>query len=396
MLSFAPLRPAILLAAIFIALAAGSIPEVTLVLSFCTSSFEGKGAVVTVRPDSTFKIISTFALPKDIGDDCPSVVNDDVVSFVDQSFAYLDFSTQWGIVLKVDLQSGSLVSIVKPKSSTIFDGFVAFDSFSPSALSGLAGHVEPSGHYCENGCFSFGRMNLSSGVYSLASDIPYKAVMTGSHLVDSHLGLFFTQASYPLTPDAFCGSDAAQLCFLTIDASSGELLNASGPTAWVAYAYMPLIGDPGRALVWAHLCFSAAAAGAAASLLSGARGHAAPPATAPDCEFAFIHVDIATSSIAANISRIPSSVVVHTTPEKSRFSSDGVHLAQASGSAYTGAIQLLVFDVASGNAVVNTDVPGLKQALGVAAEAPFISVRFVAVVGLSTHHAAQVWAVSTA
>jgi hypothetical protein len=40
-------------------------------------------------------------------------------------------------------------------------------------------------------------------------------------------------------------------------------------------------------------------------------------------------------------------------------------------------MQLLVFDVASGQAVVNSNIPGLKEALGVAAESPFISVSRV-------------------
>ena len=352
-----------------------AVPDVTLVLSFCTSVFDGKGAVVTVHPDATFKIITTFAWPKDVGNDCPSVVNDDVVSFIDKSFAYLDFSTQWGMVLKVDLHNGSIVSSIKPKSSTIFDGFVEFDAFSSSALTGLAGHVEPTGHYCDNGCFSLGHMGLSNGEYTLAADIPYKAIMTGAHLVDYQRGMFFTQASYPLTPQAFCSSDATQLCFLTIDGSSGDVLNVTGPNAWVAYAYMPLPSDQSRALVWAHDCVNADAAAAAASLrLLGSPRQQALHRSAPDCNYAFIHVDIASSSIVANISRVPSSVIVHTTPETSIFTSDGLHLAQASGNAYTGDTQLLVFDVASGQAVVNSNLPGLKEALGVAKDSPFISV----------------------
>ena len=98
-----------------------AVPDVTLVLSFCTSVFDGKGAVVTVHPDATFKIIATFAWPKDVGNDCPSVVNDDVVSFIDKSFAYLDFSTQWGMVLKVVLHNGSIVSSIKPSWRWIRD-----------------------------------------------------------------------------------------------------------------------------------------------------------------------------------------------------------------------------------------------------------------------------------
>ncbi len=346
-------------------------PGVTLVLSFCTSVFDGKGAVVTVQPDSTFKVIATFAWPAAVGNDCPSVVNDDVVSFIDESFAYLDFSSQWGLVLKVDLRSGSIVSAVKPKSSTIFDGFVEFDSFSPAVLTGLAGHVEPKGHYCDDGCFSLGHMDLSTGEYRLAADVPYKAVMTASHLVDLHRGMFFTQASYPLTPEASCASDATQLCFITIDASSGQVLNVTGPNAYVAYAYTPL-PDQATALVWAHDCISTDAAAAAAA---AARSRSAAPRTAPDCNFAFLHVDIASSSIVANISRVPPAVVLHTTPEKSVFTADGAFLAQASGNAYTGALQLLVLDVATGQALVNSAIPGLKQALGVADESPFISVR---------------------
>ena len=90
-----------------------------------------------------------------------------------------------------------------------------------------------------------------------------------------------------------------------------------------------------------------------------------------------IHVDIASSSIVANISRVPPSVVVRTTPQNSIFSSDGLHLAQASGNAYTGVLQVLVFDVATGHAVLDTDVPGLKEVLGVAKDSPFISVSGV-------------------
>lgn len=352
-----------------------AVPDVTLVLSYCTSSFDGKGAVVTVHPDATFNIIATFALPKDVGSDCPSVVNDDVVSFIDNSFAYLDFTSQWGIVLKIDLQNGSIASSIKPKSTTIFDGFQEFDSFSSSSLTGLAGHVEASGHYCDNGCFSLGHMRVSDGEYTMSADIPYKAIMTGAHLADHEGGKFFTQASYPLTPQAFCGPDATQLCFVTIDASSGDVLNVTGPNAWVAYAYMQLPTDPNRALVWAHDCIGAhSAAAAASSLAPGAPRGQAPRLAAADCNYAFIHVDIASSSIVANISRVSPSVVVHTTPENSIFSSDGLHLAQASGSAYTGVLQVLVFDVATGHAVVDTDVPGLKEVLGVAKDSPFISV----------------------
>ena len=362
-------------ALLLLAAFAAAAPDVALVLSFCTSYYDAKGAVVLVQPDATFKVIATFAWPKDVGDDCPSVVNDDVVSFIDKSFAYLDFSTQWGLVLKVDLRSGSIVSTVKPKSTTIFDGFVEFDSFSESALTGLAGHVEPQGHYCDNGCFSLGHMELSTGDYRMAADIPYKSIMTGSQLVDLHRGLFFTQGSYPLTPEASCASDETQLCFITIDGSSGQVLNVTGPNAWVAYAYMLLPADQGRALVWAHDCITADAAAAAASLLaSTARPGSAMPRAAPDCNFAFLHVDIASASIVSNVSRVPKSVVVHTTPEKSIFSPDGAYLVQASGNAYTGVMQLLVFDVASGQAVTNSNIPGLKEALGVAAEAPFISV----------------------
>jgi hypothetical protein len=59
------------------------------------------------------------------------------------------------MVLKVDLQNGSIVSSIKPKSSTILDGFVEFDALSSSALTGLAGarwahwiiHFDPRGEH---------------------------------------------------------------------------------------------------------------------------------------------------------------------------------------------------------------------------------------------------------
>ena len=177
------------------------------------------------------------------------------------------------------------------------------------------------------------------------------------------------------------------------------MLNATGPNAWVAYAYMPLPSDQTRALVWAHDCISADAAAAAAPPRLRSPLPPPPPPAAADCNYAFIHVDIASSSIVANISRIPPSTIVHTTPTTSAFSPDGLHLAQASGSAYTGALQLLLFDVASGRPLLNTDVPGLKQALGVAQDSPFISVSWRDVAAwaaaLRLTVLGQVWAIAT-
>jgi hypothetical protein len=135
---------------------------------------------------------------------------------------------------------------------------------------------------------------------------------------------------------------------------------------------MPLAADPDRALVWAHDCVDAGAAAAASSLLtSGAPLPAALPPSASDCNFAFLQDAVASRSIVANISRIPKDAVVHTTPESSAFSPEGAYLAQVSGNAYTGTLQLLV---ASGQAVVNSNIPGLKEALCVATESPCVSV----------------------
>ena len=58
----------------------------------------------------------------------------------------------------------------------------------------------------------------------------------------------------------------------------------------------------------------------------------------------------------------------------SAFSSDDLLFATGSGNSETGDMQVLVFDTRTGDVKVNTDLPGLKKALGVSEIAPFIDI----------------------
>lgn len=80
------------------------------------------------------------------------------------------------------------------------------------------------------------------------------------------------------------------------------------------------------------------------------------------------------SGAATLIACIPKGVTVDTDPWTGSFSPDGTMYATSSGNSETGVVQLLVFDVQSGKLLLQTSLPGVKQALHVSPDAPFVNV----------------------
>ena len=74
------------------------------------------------------------------------------------------------------------------------------------------------------------------------------------------------------------------------------------------------------------------------------------------------------------IACIPKKVVDDEMPNMAAFSSNDKFFATGSGNSETGDLQLLIFDAQTGEVKVNTDLPGLKKALGVSEIAPFIDI----------------------
>ena len=91
--------------------------------------------------------------------------------------------------------------------------------------------------------------------------------------------------------------------------------------------------------------------------------------------FAKLHLDTAKAEL---IACIPKETVVHFKPDMAAFSHTNARLATASGNAFTGAMQLLVFDAATGKTVLSTDLKGLLLELPVSTDAPFAEVWGIA------------------
>ena len=45
-------------------------------------------------------------------------------------------------------------------------------------------------------------------------------------------GIFYVQASYPLTDAAACSSDETQQCFVGVDMATGDVKSTVGPNAF--------------------------------------------------------------------------------------------------------------------------------------------------------------------
>ena len=68
------------------------------------------------------------------------------------------------------------------------------------------------------------------------------------------------------------------------------------------------------------------------------------------------------------------SITVHQKPEMGAFSNDGKYFALANGDTEGSAFQFLLFDTETGDAVVNSELIGLKKALHVSNEVPLMQV----------------------
>lgn len=93
----------------------------------------------------------------------------------------------------------------------------------------------------------------------------------------------------------------------------------------------------------------------------------------PYNNFAFATIDLK-SGKATLVACVAKDVVIDTDPTVGAFSPDGTLFATGSGNSETGVVQLVVLDPTTGEAVLNSSLPGLKKSLGVSNVAPFINV----------------------
>lgn len=336
---------------------ASAVGPVYLTLTYCTSDFTGKGAVLSVDPSTgKYAVVGhPFTWPQISSDGCPVQYDPNV--FSSSNLSYLVFPDNFGQTIEVNVAAGTLSRAWNPKDPgfDIFDGFTTLAPLPSGALGGLIPYVTQDG-WCSDGCFQWGTLPLPSAgpaIFSGGPAFPYKAVMTNVGYLDPVTNAFFAQASYPLAPSAGCSTDGTQQCLVAINATSGEVLYTKGPLPFTVYAWSPNTLEDGSLVAWVYGFESVC--------------------KDPYDDYAFAKVNLATGA-ASLIACIPKGIVVDTDPWIGAFSADGSVYVTGSGNMETGEVQLLAFDVANGALTLNTSLPGLKLTLGVSADMPFIDI----------------------
>jgi len=334
---------------------------VYLTVAYCPSFFTGGGAVVSVDHQGKYSIVGKWDMPDEILG-CPMNEDSNYHSAVAARTTHLSFGTEWGELWAVDLDGGALERRVKANTTDeyLFYGFTNFATTADGKLHrGLTPHVTEYG-FCSKGCFRYGHQDVETGLFTgFQSDVglPFKAVMSDTKFHHEEAGIYYAQGSYPLRSDARCSDDDTAQCLFAINATSGDLLSSKATKDWVAYKYEDALGgvsEDGTVLAWVFgfqdVCGK--------DLNSYA--------------FARVHLQSASAELISCISKDD---VVHMNPNMGGFTHDNKLFATASGNPYAGSMQLLVFDVQSGKTVLNTDLKGLPEALGVKMdEAPFVDV----------------------
>jgi len=315
-----------------------------LTIAYCPSDFTGAGAIVKVDlVKGGWTIVTKFPWPQAINDGCAGSAMDTPAYAVDKpsSTLFLDFVNDFGVLVTLDLTNGQ-TSAVSP-SNDFFTGYENMALTGPTTLKGLSGTVSEDG-FCENGCFGWSSMDTNSGQQQIMNNVPYKAVMDDTHLFDKSTNKFWFQASYPLTPAAYCNSDQTQLCLISIDGSSGKMLSTVF-TNYTVYKFAGNLDSNGNVLAWLYgfenLCNN------------------------PYDDFLFARVNLNTGK-ATPLGCIPKNVIDQEDEWISDFSNDNPRptlFATASGDGDSGMAQVILLST-NGSLVFTNSLPGLGEALG--------------------------------
>jgi hypothetical protein len=312
--------------------------SIYLTVAYCPTDFTGKGAVVKVDPASgAWNIVGVFNWPDEIFG-CPIEYDPTVTVDHDSGKLYLDFTDDFGLVITLDILKAKVVMKVAPRDP-FFVGFVNMAYSQGRGLIGLAPHVDEEG-FCDDGCFQIGWLNPVSGTYHGLADVPFKAMMDDSHFLDKTGNVFWVQGSYDLR-DTHCGPEDSSECLLAIDSNTGKLINATYTPDYTVYKYAQAINS-GQINTWVFGFDSTC--------------------QDPYNDFAFASVSLGSAS--ATLQKcITHNATVDEDEWIASFNADDSLLATGSGDAETGIPQLLVFDINTGKAAVNTNLPGLAKAL---------------------------------
>jgi hypothetical protein len=337
----------------------------SLTVASCPTPFSGQGNVVALNFDdgqAHFQVKDRFDFPGGIDNACP-VMESSVMADHSDNSTILSFTTEWGLVSVIDLITGKITKSVKGSSGDkyLFDGFTSMKIANDfKNLLGITPHVTEDG-FCSDGCFRYGMQNIQTGIFSALSGngpggaLPFKAGQSQTSYFDDHNNIFYVQGSYPLSPSARCNSDDTADCLLAINTKDGKLMSSTLiPENVVVYKYHTDNSTAQNVLAFVYgfekICKH------------------------PYESYAFTRINLLSGKIVGKPVCMSKLITVHQKPEMGSFSSDGKYFVLANGDTEGSDFQLLVFNTETGEAVVNSDLKGLKKALHVSTEVPLMQV----------------------
>jgi len=270
---------------------------------------------------------------------CP-VLYDPIITLDQTGLLYMDFTEDAGYIVTLDVATAKIVDH-KNSGDLFFTGFVnmAYQD-SGKILEGITITVTQGG-FCFDGCLQLGQLSPTTGKYKQTQNLPFKAVMDDSHYYDTTGNVYYVQASYDLRTHPCAPVDSDE-CLLAISTTTGNL-TSSVWTNYTVYKYAQQMDSNANVLAWVDGFYSIC--------------------KNPYNDYAFATVNLKSAKATLGTC-IQHNVTVAMDEWISSFSNDDTLFATGSGDAESGSPQLLVFSVATGKAVVNTNLPGLAKALG--------------------------------
>lgn len=324
-----------------------------MLVAYCPTDFTGAAAVVSIDVSTgAYTIDGTFKWPTSLVEGCVADYSPNIWYSTVDSMLWMDFTEDLGVLAAIDLASASIASIVHVKDP-FFTGFETLDVASSSLLLGVSGTVTQSG-LCSDGCFQFGTL-ATDGKYTALENILFKETADDTHLYDVASNTYYAQFGYQLGSPR-CAPAPADECLVAIDAQTGNVTSAIY-TPYEIYGFGHNLDAAGNVLVWAN----------------GGQAICRDPYN----DFLFGTVNMNTAKLTPSAC-IPHNTTVDTDEWVGSFSLDDAYFATASGNSYGDPSQLLIFDVANSQVLINSQLAGLGQALKAAQELVFIwAVQFV-------------------
>src|SRR3989338_3063020 len=220
--------------------------ELLLTVAYCPTPFTSAGAVVSVDTQTgAWQVKGTFQWPSAVFG-CAALEDPTVASDPVSGLLFLDLGDSFGEMLTLDLRTFKVSSATPSDAFWAGSSAMAVDPSSPgSQLLGLAPTVEPSSSpFCSNGCYNYGSLQPSSGLYRTLTDIPFKAVQDDVALIltSNNTNSFYAIASHDLREGtARCAPEEVDNCLITLN---GGTLVSSVYVPFDIYAFgSPIINN---------------------------------------------------------------------------------------------------------------------------------------------------------